>query len=115
MIAKVHDMQWMRGDTTRIGISIAGLDGTPDALTFSVKKYKTDTEYIIRKTLSNGIEPETAEEGLRYVVTIEPADTDELEFGEYYFDIQVTANGVKQTTCGTLRIEREVTFAENEV
>ena len=50
-----------------------------------------------------------------YHLTIEPEDTDELDFGEYYFDIQVTANGVKQTTCGKLRIEREVTFAENEV
>lgn len=115
MIAKTHNMQWMRGDTTRIGISISGLDGEPDELTFSVKKYKTDTEYIIRKTLSNGIEPETAEEGLRYIVTIETADTEELVPSAYSYDLEAIINGDTITLLtGSITIAADVTRHNGE-
>ena len=110
MVAKTHNMTLMRGDTARIGVSIKGLTGTPDALTFSVKRYKTDTEYIIHKTLDSGIEPKTVQTGLRYVVTIDPADTEELAAAGYCYDLEAVINGdVITLLTGDIQLAADVT------
>lgn len=115
MVAKTHDMQWMRGDTTRIGVSIKGLSGEPDELTFSAKHYKSDAEYIIRKTLGSGIEPETAETGLRYVITIEAADTEELMASSYCYDLEAIINGDTITLLtGKITLTADVTRHNGE-
>lgn len=115
MIAKTHNMVLMRGDTARIGISIKGLSGTPEALTFSVKRYKADSEYIIHKTLDSGIEPEAAQTGLRYVVTVDPADTEELAAAGYCYDLEAVINGdVITLLTGDIQIVADVTRHNGE-
>lgn len=106
-----------RGDTKQLKFRRLS-DGEPitskaDQIYFTVKKavQPVPTEYVIQKTM----DAMTFDDDYYYHLTIEPEDTEGLDFGTYDFDIQVTANGVKQTTVGTLEITKEVTFRENEV
>ena len=90
MITKIINLETVRGDTMRFGITINGLENsTVDAIYFSVKKYASDTDYLIQKTLESGIE---LDEG-RYVVTILPEDTENLPAPrDYPYDIEITLN-----------------------
>ena len=116
MIAKTQNMTLMRGDTARIGIGIKGLDGTPEAVTFSVKKLMVDKAYIFQKTLESGIEPEQVQTGLRYVVTIEPEDTEPLIPASYYYDLEVIINGdVVTLLVGEIALRADVTRHLEEV
>jgi hypothetical protein len=45
---------------------------------------------------------------------ISPEDTDNLDYGNYKFDIEVVGEGIKQTFLGELILKDEVTFASNE-
>jgi hypothetical protein len=50
-----------------------------------------------------------------YHVTINPNDTNELQFGTYKYDIEIVTNNYKKTIAvGTLTLLEEVTFASNE-
>lgn len=94
-----------RGDTVRIqvAIDIDGEEYTPqegDVVRFAAKKAWTDEEPCILITIPNDT----------LVLTIEPNDTKELEFGAYNYDLQITfANGDVATfvTKAKLKIEEE--------
>lgn len=94
-----------RGDTVRIqvAIDIDGEEYTPqegDVVRFAAKKAWTDDEPCILITIPNDT----------LVLTIEPNDTKELEFGAYNYDLQITfANGDVATfvTKAKLKIEEE--------
>lgn len=55
MIAKQVNLKMVRGDTQKIGIKIKGLHEPPTAIYFSLKKNISDTNYILQKTLDEGI------------------------------------------------------------
>lgn len=94
-----------RGDTVRIqvAINIGGEEYTPevgDVVRFAAKKAWTDDEPCILITIPNDT----------LILTIEPNDTKELEFGAYNYDLQITfANGDVATfvTKAKLKIEEE--------
>lgn len=94
-----------RGDTVRIqvAIDIDGEEYTPqegDVVRFAAKKAWTDEEPCILITIPNDT----------LILTIEPNDTKELEFGAYNYDLQITfANGDVATfvTKAKLKIEEE--------
>lgn len=94
-----------RGDTVRIqvAIDIDGEEYTPqegDVVRFAAKKAWTDEEPCILITIPNDT----------LVLTIEPNDTKQLEFGAYNYDLQITfANGDVATfvTKAKLKIEEE--------
>ena len=94
-----------RGDTVRIqvAIDIDGEEYTPqegDVVRFAAKKAWTDDEPCILITIPNDT----------LVLTIEPNDTKQLEFGAYNYDLQITfANGDVATfvTKAKLKIEEE--------
>lgn len=106
-----------RGDTKQLKfVRMSGgepITSQADQIYFTVKRAVNPLpkEPVLQKTIDDMV----FDEEYYYHLTIEPEDTDELEFGDYDFDIQITADGVKHTTCGTLQITKEVTFAENEV
>lgn len=94
-----------RGDTGKFDIELKNIDGTEyepqegDVVTFTVKKGTSEEEILIQKT------------GLS--IEIEPADTAELTYGTYKYDIQVTfANGEVCTviTPNDFKVKDEVTF-----
>lgn len=94
-----------RGDTVRIqvAIDIDGEEYAPevgDVVRFAAKKAWTDEEPCILITIPNDT----------LILTIEPNDTKQLEFGAYNYDLQITfANGDVATfvTKAKLKIEEE--------
>ena len=77
-----------RGDTFKAQISLTDTEGNPytpvegDHIRFAVKKSydDPDTEVLINKE----VPIETM------ILTLEPSDTKDLDFGEYVYDIQYT-------------------------
>ena len=77
-----------------------------------------------KKLNGNDVEAitEVEDEPWTYEFTIQPEDTEWLAYGEYAFDIQISAvddddpsiRTMKQTTIGVLKITDEVTFPINE-
>ena len=107
-----------RGDTQIIKFGLkdkAGNDITlaeGDKLYFTVKKTTTSKDVLFQKVYPTNI---VIEDGL-YKLTIEPTDTDELEYGEYNYDIELkTGTYVKTLIKDKLIITDEVTFAGDEV
>lgn len=101
------DIQLTRGDTAYIGLSITHDDGTPytrvegDRLLFTVKKsYNSDYEFL-EKELSD------------MAITIAPEDTQEMDYGNYWYDVELTtADGAVFTVIGPARfiLREEVSF-----
>ena len=80
----------------------------------SCKKSVKDTDVLFQKSLSSGTIVKLGDGN--YQFRIEPEDTNNLQFGEYVFDIElIYENDIKQTIYGTLRLSEEVTTAKNEV
>lgn len=95
-----------RGDTVYLTVPLKSATeayemGSDDTLTLSVKKSLRDTEYVFQKvaTGSNAFH-------------IEPADTANLAFGKYQYDVQLnTSDGDVYTVIppSTLELLAEVT------
>jgi len=99
-------IKMIRGDTLAFGFEVEGI-AELDAVYFSVKKTKNEDEYILQKTLNNGVEK--IEDG-KYSVRVAPADTHDLEAGIYYYDLQIVKNGdIFTVLYGTLIIETDIT------
>lgn len=70
-----------RGNNASIGVELTDettgepYDYSNDTVVFTVKKFLYDREPILQKTVTNG------------VVTISIADTNALNFGEYFYDV----------------------------
>lgn len=87
---------------------------TFDDIYFTVKVIYLAEPYKIQKRLSAGTIVKD-EEGY-YHFTIQPEDTNDLQFGDYDFDIELVKEGaIKQTTIGKLTLSPEVTYESNEV
>lgn len=84
-----------------------------DKVYFTVKKNNYISKMVFQKTLNNGIDFD--EEGY-YHISIKPNDTDDLDFKDYVFDIEVTVGEDYKKTIskGILKIEEEITYKENE-
>jgi hypothetical protein len=104
-----------RGDIRNIRFNVTS-DGTAytdfTEVYFSVKSSTTKRDLLFQKKLSDG---SIIQDGDYYTLRIESADTENLEYRKYVFDIEVVkGNIIKQTTLGELIITPEVTFNENE-
>lgn len=96
-----------RGDTFKAVLTITYPDGsiyTPiegDSIRFAMKRDVEDTECLILKDIPIDT----------MMLQLDPADTKELEFGSYIYDIQLTkANGDVDTfiTASKLKLTVEV-------
>lgn len=80
-----QDITLTRGDTARISIGITSggqaYDYSADTVVFSVKKNTSTPDFLIQKTVQDG------------VVTILPTDTASLTYGTYVYDVQLTTAG----------------------
>lgn len=84
-----------------------------DKMYFTVKKNRETKKSLIQKRLNHGITYDS-ETGYYHVV-INPEDTDNLSYGKYYFDVEITKNNIVKTILlGTLQINKEVTFSCNK-
>lgn len=96
-----------RGDTFRATLEIEQADGTPytpasgDEIRFAMKKNYEDQECLIEKEIPINT----------LVLEISPAETKDLSFGKYVYDIQLThENGDVDTF-----IDRAELFLTEEV
>lgn len=104
------NLDLIRGDTLAFGFEVEGITEV-DAAYFSVKNTVTDTEYVIQKSLNNGI---TKEDDGVYSVRVAPSDTHDLEVGAYYYDLQIEKNGDVFTVLhGKLKVEADITREVN--
>ena len=79
----------VRGTTLSLALSVQDADGNDytlaagEILRFGVKKKPEDTEYIITKEAG----PSDTDDDGNYVFSLAPADTEDLPFGCYYYDV----------------------------
>ena len=96
-----------RGDTMSFGMEIEGLNQDLDTAFLTCRK-NLNEGFVFQKSLGNGI---TKQDEGQYVVRIAPGDTDTLEAGKYYYDLEIGANGDVFTILkGILEIEQDVTY-----
>lgn len=83
----------------------------PDTIYLTVKKNYDTEDFLFQKTKADF----TIDEDGTYHFEIKPEDTENLRYGKYVYDIQVTTDG-KVTTLvkGAFGIEKESTWAVNE-
>lgn len=109
-----NNMKMTRGDTYSFGIEYKIDDeSTQDLETcyFSCKKNSDDENYIFQKSLDNGISKVA---NGQYRIRVAPEDTEEIEAGNYFYDLEIGLNGDKFTLLkGILRIESDVTRGGN--
>lgn len=102
-----YNMSMVRGDTLSFGIELDDFDQDLDTVFFSCKENYEDASYIFHKSLGDGISK--IETG-KYVVRVAPEDTKDVTVGQYYYDLEIGANGDIFTVLkGVLDIEFDVT------
>lgn len=110
-----HDkyIRMTRGDTLSFGIQICDEDGEPftqdlERATFSCKSNRTDSRFLFKKTLADGISK--VGEG-QYAVRVAPRDTSGAKAGRYFYDLEIAVNGDTFTLMkGILELEQDVTY-----
>lgn len=107
----------IRGDTGKFKFQRKDIQGNPitvkaDKIYFTVKRNYVNFQPVIQKKIEDMF---FDNEGF-YHFTILPSETDNLEYGNYYYDIERIVDGDKMTISkGTLKIDKEITFSGNEV
>lgn len=106
-----NNLFMVRGDTFRFSVEIEGLTEDLTSAYFSCKKNKDDTEYIFQKSIGDGIEKTTdTSTSKTYEVVVAPEDTEEVEDGKYFYDLQIEVDGEIYTPLlAILTIEKDVT------
>ena len=109
-------MEFIRGDTAKYKFQRHDADGNvitqkADAIYFTVKINGYSDNVLLQKT----IEDMEFDEDYYYHFTIEPSDTDNLEFGTYQYDIEIIQDNIKTTAArGELLLEEEITWTTDE-
>ena len=99
------NLAMVRGDTEAISVTCSTPFDTGDTVTFSIRK-KPTTGLVLQKVVTEFTD------GVA-LISIFPADTAELAFGKYVYDIQVNwANGTVKTIVekSEFWVKDEVTF-----
>jgi len=73
-----------RGDSAELTLTIKDTDGesydfSNDTVLFTVKTSVNTTDIIMQKTVTAA-----------GIITIDPEDTESLDYGKYFFDVEVT-------------------------
>lgn len=111
MVIRDRIMSMVRGDDEEFSLSIKISEqrlelGEGDILKFTVRKTPLSKEKLIYKEVS-----EFSEGNALFI--IDSKDTQELDFGEYVYDIELTRENGKIKTlvnCSCFIIEEEVTY-----
>ena len=107
------ELEFVRGDTFPFKAPLKFKDGTnvkdSDIKTLFVtcrRAPEKGSPIIFQKNLSNV----TIEDGYCHVI-FNPEDTEDLDYGKYYFDIEVTLNnGTKKTRTVKFELTKETTI-----
>lgn len=89
------------------------IETMPDKVYFTVKRSEYEDDFLFQKRLNEGI---VIDKDFIYNVEITPEDTNDLDFGDYIYDIEIVAGDKPKTIDkGVFKITYEVTTAKNEV
>lgn len=105
----VENLYLVKGDSFTFDIILSELENyeNVNSIFFSVKKTKIDQNYTFQKSLTNGI---ISIDTLKYRVCIEPQDSELLECGEYYYDLEIGINNdIYTIMMGILHITEDIT------
>lgn len=114
---KKINFNFIKGDTYARAFRIEGFELPINQVYFTVKEKSSNKNFVLQKTLNNGIELDT-EIPNRYILIIEADDTNDMKTNyDYVFDIQIVSGTVKKTIIGgNLRLEDwDITSKVNEV
>lgn len=121
-MAKTIDYEFPRGDSFLLKkFRVTDTEGRiielkdTDQIYFTVKTDSNSSVALFQKKINDGIELQ--DDGY-YHITIEPTDTNELDYGNYVYDIEFKStqpkNYVKTLIDGTITLTDEVTWGVNE-
>ena len=110
MLHNYLNLEVTKGDTLSFGVEIFDLGQELDAAHFTCKSIHDDVFHIFQKSLNDGIYIDHVEEDdYFYTVRIAPEDTENIEIGKYYYDLQIEVNGDVFTILkGVLTIDYDV-------
>lgn len=104
--SRIYNIDMVRGDTLSFGFEVDGIDNLDTAF-FTCKRNADDTEYLFQKRLGYGI---YADQEGKYGVRIAPEDTQNIDPGLYYYDVEVGVNNDIFTILeGRLKIVQDIT------
>jgi hypothetical protein len=111
------DFEFPRGDTQPFSFDITDYGGNELDLTnaeiyFTFKLNESTQEYILQKKKSTG---GILVDGTLATFILEHDDTAELDYGKYFYDIQVKSGSyVKTLALGYIKLTKEATWKANE-
>ena len=104
------NLKMVRGDTFAFGIEYEFDDKSTqdlDTCYFSCKLNPDDEIYIFQKSIGDGISKAGDNQ---YRIRVAPSDTENINIGKYYYDLQIGLNSDIHTILkGVLIVEREIT------
>lgn len=108
-----NNLFMVRGDTFRFKVEIEGLVNNLTSAYFSCKKNLDDQEYVFQKSIGDGISKyKSTENSIIYEVVVAPEDTENVECGNYFYDLQLGVDGDIFTPLNAiLKIEKDVTHS----
>ena len=103
----IKNITYFRGRTLSFGFVIDGLTADLSTAFFSVKKNVEDEEYVLQKTLGDGIEKF---DDKTYKVRVAPEDTENVDPGCYVYDLTIgVGNDVYTLMAGVLKLTATAT------
>lgn len=111
------NLSFNKGDTFSKGFTIENFPLNITQIYFTIKEKPSDRNFVLQKTLENGIEIDTEKEN-RYVLTLEADDTNDFKANsQYVYDIELVSDSYKKTiVAGYLTLEDwDITSKANEV
>lgn len=92
-----NDIRHIKGDTYSSALIIENLDQNLDTAYFTCRDtLNDDSEALFVKSLNDGIslvDYDDEEDVRKYAIRIAPEDTEELQSGTYYYDLELGVNG----------------------
>lgn len=87
------NLEVTKGDTLSFGVKLNKINQALDAAHFTCKTNFNDIKPIFEKHIDSGITLDHVNgEDYYYKVRITPEDTEMLECGKYYYDLQIEVN-----------------------
>ena len=116
-----NNIRHVRGDTYSSALVVENLEQDLDEAYFTCRDTLNDNSTILfEKSLNDGItlvEYDEHKDIRKYAIRVDPGDTENIQSGTYYYDLQVNVNGDIFTVMkGKFIIEQDATrHTENEV
>lgn len=89
-----NDIRHVKGDTFSCGLTVENLGQDLDTAYFTCRDSLNDnSEALFVKALDDGISIVEQQENIyKYAIRVAPEDTEDLQSGTYYYDLEIGVN-----------------------